>query len=264
MKKSRIISAVIAAVMAVSMAVPVGAESIANTAKTELKIGKSYNLSIKDVKTNYDYKVVVPVSGNLTFSYEVYSEYEAFRLFDENGNSVKILKLDPTVGECKDNDGYSLGYSALFGFDVSACNIVWNSVSEKAKGTFTYKIDKGTYYLRAMRGDVGLSDLKLGLSLQNIDGKNVDANGKVISTKTPSAEESTPIFKITLSKGNTIALGTILAPSGKSTSKVTWSSSKTKVATVDTKGKVTAVATGSAYIYAEIGDVTLNLLVKVS
>lgn len=52
----------------------------------------------------------------------------------------------------------------------------------------------------------------------------------------------------TLAKGKTLTLTATVSPSNATNKKVTWSSSNTKVATVNSSGKVTAVAAGTATI----------------
>ncbi len=69
-----------------------------------------------------------------------------------------------------------------------------------------------------------------------------------------------PVSKITLSGdsevtvGNTTTLKATVKPKNASNKKVTWSSSDTSVATVDAKGKVTAVAPGQVTITATAKD----------
>ena len=178
--KTRFISAVVVLAVAVTAAfggaVGVAADSIVESAKTELKVGSSYNLSIKTPSTPYDYKIVVPVSGSLTISYEAHYQKGAFQLFNSDGIEVVPSKYDNAVGK-----GGFYGYRG-YGVENGQCRYFdWNDVSEKAVGTTAYKIDKGTYYLRIARAEVGLSDLRLGLSLRNINDKDVDVNGNVIA-----------------------------------------------------------------------------------
>ncbi|GHU57409.1 hypothetical protein FACS1894133_0650 [Clostridia bacterium] len=161
-------------------AMSAAADSIADTAKTELKIGSSYNLALKAPSTPYDYKIVVPVSGSLTISYELYAEVGVFQLFNSDGINVKPTKEAPAVGEGSFRY-ISIGASGTSLYDTNAYKANWNTVSEKAAGTITYKIDKGIYYLRTARGAVGLSDLKLGVSLRNINDQSVDVNGNIIA-----------------------------------------------------------------------------------
>ena len=59
---------------------------------------------------------------------------------------------------------------------------------------------------------------------------------------------------LTLDKGKSSALTATVAPSDASNKKVTWSSSNTKIAAVDSKGKVTAKGVGTATITVKTAD----------
>lgn len=60
--------------------------------------------------------------------------------------------------------------------------------------------------------------------------------------------------KLTLDDGKNFILDATVLPENTTTKTVTWSSSNTKVATVDSYGDVTAVAPGTAYIYCKTKD----------
>jgi uncharacterized protein YjdB len=64
---------------------------------------------------------------------------------------------------------------------------------------------------------------------------------------------------VSLKKGKTVTLKVL---NTKKT--VKWSSSKKSVATVNSKGKVTAKGKGTAYIYAKINNKTLKCKIKVT
>ena len=77
------------------------------------------------------------------------------------------------------------------------------------------------------------------------------ASGKKATCKVTVKESATKVklnkTKATLKKGGTLTLKAMVTPSS-STDKLTWSSSNRKVATVDSKGKVTAKKKGTAVI----------------
>ena len=60
--------------------------------------------------------------------------------------------------------------------------------------------------------------------------------------------------KITLNKGKTYQLSAIIAPTNATNKNVTWISSNTKVAKIDSNGKVVAVAPGDVIITAKTKD----------
>lgn len=67
-----------------------------------------------------------------------------------------------------------------------------------------------------------------------------------------------------LKVGNTTTLTATIAPADATINNVTWSSSDEAIATVDSTGKVTAVAVGSATITAKAGDKTATCAVTVT
>ena len=62
-----------------------------------------------------------------------------------------------------------------------------------------------------------------------------------------------------MSKGSTIQLGTVMSVDGA----VTWTSSKTSVATVSSNGKITAKSKGSAVITAKTGKNSVKIKITV-
>ena len=91
------------------------------------------------------------------------------------------------------------------------------------------------------------------------------ATCSVTVTKKVVAVESVTLDKssLELNEGETATLAATVKPDNASDKTVTWSSSKTSVATVDANGKVTAVAEGTATITAQAGDKTASCTVTV-
>ena len=91
------------------------------------------------------------------------------------------------------------------------------------------------------------------------------ATCSVTVTKKVVAVESVTLDKssLELNEGETATLTATVKPDNASDKTVTWSSSKTSVATVDASGKVTAVAEGTATITAKAGDKTATCSVTV-
>ena len=75
-----------------------------------------------------------------------------------------------------------------------------------------------------------------------------------ITVKTPVSSLKLNVRSKTLNRGNTYTLKASIYPSTASNKSITWSSSNTKVAKVDSKGKVTAVNGGSAIITAKASN----------
>lgn len=111
-------------------------------------------------------------------------------------------------------------------------------------------------------------------SLTLTSSENTDSNGATHSCSTSGGtvsitKEVTNIAldktSVSLKKGEIATLAATVTPSDASNGKVTYSSSNTKVATVDGSGKITAVGGGSATITAKAGSksATCNVTVTV-
>ena len=94
---------------------------------------------------------------------------------------------------------------------------------------------------------------------------NKSATCSVTVTKNVVAVESITLDKssLELNEGETATLVATVKPDKATNKTVTWSSSRTSVATVDANGKVTAVAEGTATITAKAGDKTATCSVTV-
>ena len=258
MKKARILAGILAAVAVISTAITVSAESIAETAKTNLEIGKNFTLQIKNAGEFYDYKLVIPKDGTLTVAYEIFCDSFGFILVNDDGNFIPAKSAESSIGEIPSRDTdvtiFNKTIRDITGTYKHIPIAYWNSVSEKGKGTIIYKLDKGTYYLRAGRGvtNVGLSKVKLGLSLKDLDCKTVK----------PGADtEITDVYvTIPLAVGGTLQLSATTKPAGKAS---TWKSSDKSVITVSSKGLVTGVAKGTASVTVTSGSKSQTVYFKV-
>lgn len=231
----KIATAVATAAIAVSALVitsaTVGADSIYDTA-TSISSGKTVSTTLIDYGDCADYKVKATGNGLLKLNITTELSYVRVFVYDSNGNKVKLADKETTSGKCEWNsDGYT------------GCS--WNSTVEKFKGTVSYQVNKGDYYIRVQR-------------------YFCDGNGKISVTATyPSTTKQAKISYLTLelTKGSSIKLGAVVSPTN---SAVTWKSSKTSVATVSSTGKVTAKAKGTAIITATSGTSTqkIKIIVK--
>ena len=112
------------------------------------------------------------------------------------------------------------------------------------------------------------NDLTIGAgeTLTIPDGASLDTNGKLTVdggtlNGTPSGDVTYKVTKVELSQsaltldvGDEETLTAAITPDNATDKSVTWESSDTSIATVDTSGKVTAVGTGSATITATAAD----------
>ena len=229
----KIAAALLAAAMAfTALVIPVGADSIEDTA-TAITSGKSVSTNLYAYGDEKDYKISVNSSGKLTISLESQMEVMYIYLFDVNGNKVESISTDASSGDvCY--DGYA---------KITSCS--WNNTIEKIKGSVSYSVAKGTYYIRFKR-------------------KSSYGNGKLTFTATyPSTtakKAKISYININLAKGSTLSLGATVTNGGT----VTWKSSNSSVVTVSSAGSITAKGKGSAIITAKCGSSSKKVKIVVS
>ncbi len=135
-------------------------------------------------------------------------------------------------------------------------------------------VDGTAYYLKsdlvstwtAAGGEADLSDLKkiyvgAGAAELTVTGVALysDVEGK-IAVESVTLDQTTA----TIQKGKTLTLNATVKPDDADDPTVTWTSSKTDVATVDSDGVVTAVAEGTAIITAKAGEESATCTVTVT
>lgn len=226
----KILAAALAAAMAfVMLAVPAGAESIEDTAKA-IKSGKSYSAILPSNDNTADYKITVSKSGTLKLDIVSVISKSCVYVYDSDGNKVTSIKTEATSG-----DIYKAGYKST--------ECWWNSTIEKFKGSISYSVNKGTYYIRVSRAwnTYGSGDVTLTATFPSSDS---------------SSTSSSPYLTLEVKKGSSVQLGTTI-------SGATWSTSKKSVATVSSSGKVTAKKKGSAIITAKVNGTTIKVKIKV-
>ncbi len=229
-KLASVFTAAVISVAAVAvMVVSAGADSIYDTANA-ISSEKSVS-AIVPANKKADYKVTVSESGTLKLSIE-WAIYAGFiMVFDSDGNKIPTMDSYSTSGSCSS-------------INEKTHEIWWNNTIEKYKGTVSYSVKPGIYYIR-------------------FDGYSTTGNGKLTFTATyPSTSNTAKINYITINmaRGDSLSLGADLTGSGT----VTWKSSKPSVAAVSSTGKVTAKSKGSAIISAKVGKTTKKIKIKVS
>lgn len=223
-------AAVIAVTACASMAVTAGADSIYDTAKA-ISSGKSVSTILPARFDTADYKVTVSGSGTLKFSIESQMSELDLYVYDSDGNKISTIANTDTSGKSS-----AIGQTWI--------GLLWNSTTERYKGTVSYSVKSGTYYIR-------------------FENNSYSGNGKLTFTATyPSASSTGKINYITinLARGDSISLGADMTGSGT----VTWKSSKSSVASVSSSGKVTAKSSGTTVISAKCGKTTKKIKIKVS
>ena len=231
-KIAAVLSAAVIAVSAcASMAVTAGADSIYDTAKA-ISSGKSVSTILPAYNDTADYKITVSGSGTLKFSIESQMKELYMYVYDSDGNKISTIANTDTSG-----------YSADIG--VKSHYMQWNNTVEKYKGTVSYSVKSGTYYIRFNR-------------------TSSSGNGKLTFTATyptgSSSKAKINYITLNLSKGDSLSLGADMTGSGT----VTWKSSNSSAVSVTSSGRVTAKGYGSAIITAKVGKTTKKIKIVVS
>ena len=153
---------------------------------------------------------------------------------------VSAVKLNVTSKAMKPKDVYYLS-ATVSPSTASNTDLLWISNNTKvatvsASGRVTAR-GNGTAIITATAKDGSKKEAKC-----------------TITVKTPVSSLKLNVRSKTLNRGNTYTLKASIYPSTASNKSITWSSSNTKVAKVDSKGKVTAVNGGSAIITAKASN----------
>ena len=181
-----------------------------------------------------DYSIKVNESGTFKLKYSASCNSLTFCLYNSNGNSVLSSDYDIEAGS---RNTFQVSNDKL---KVSA-----NSLSMKEKGSVSYPVEKGTYYLRI-----------------EAERQTNFGTGKYTFKFSYPGEKKTKISYLSLDvkKGESIKLDGVFA-SGKS--KIKWSSNKKSVATVDSTGKITGRSKGSAIITAKSASSSIKIKINV-
>ena len=183
------------------------------------------------------FKVKLSKDGTLKLTVVSQTQSIYVQLLNADGTEyVDYSKMNCTTGTAQRiYDGYAW--------------IHWDGGLKKSKTVMEYKVKKGTYFVRVM-----------GSSNREIAGKTSVTFSYPQEKEESSASAKITSFTVTLKKGDTLQLGTILSGEGT----VKWSTSKKAVATVSSKGKITAKAKGTAVITAKTGDSSMKITIKVT
>ena len=149
---------------------------------------------------------------------------------------------------------------------VSVADANYTSSESVVLMTFQCTVDKGTS--GSITAGIGYADDDADNSIfdTSYNGIAVTFTGAAVTIadrpETATTAVSLNTDTLSLVEGNTGKLTATVTPAGSST--VTWSSSNTKVATVDANGTVTAVKKGTAAIVATVGARKASCKVTVS
>ena len=211
--------------MLVCIVVPVSADSMFDTAK-KIEPGKKYTAKINEGAKQHDYKIQVDGKGVMSVSLTSDIKWLTFKVYDSNGAEIYAEKEDIKTGR----------HSGSYDVDSNTGTF---------KGTMSYSVKKGTYYLHFQRYNWENGKFSFSVKTPGADGKATDAS----------------YLSINLKKGSKVNLGAVI--SGKNTDDVTLTTSDKKVAKVDSDGNVTAAASGTAIITVQSGKKSFQVAVVV-
>ncbi len=207
--------------------------------------GSKISFRIKDSetgkwKTRY-YKIEMAKKGTLKIDYTLNcNEIDVQLIKGDRSGYIEPTSREATVGWTY--------YSDLFGSD-NHIELTWSSSLENGKGTFSYELDKGTYYIKIFKENGTLTELgKSSFKFTYPQAKDEEeSEGKITG------------LSLTMEKGDKLQLGALI--DGEGTAK--WSASKKSVATVSSKGVVTAKSKGEATITAKLGSSSFKIKIIV-
>lgn len=258
---------------------PVKVTSITlNPMSLELEAGKTSSLSTTILPTNASDKTILWSSSNANVA-----------MVDTNG-IVQGVNIGSSTITAKTKDGNLAAYCAVRVIATTSVLPVYSvTISQN-----TLSILKGnTGSLYATVYPTNATNKKIMWTSNDTRVATVDSNGLItafatgtvtITAKTEDGNKTatcivtvttnqTAVSSVTMSKntlwilqGNTSLLYANVYPTNATNKKILWTSSDTKVATVDSNGRVTAVATGTTTITAktEDGNKTTTCIVTVT
>ena len=225
-------------VMLTAFTVFASAESLFARAKA-LTSGKKYTIDFDYYEDErYDgllYKINAD-AGELKIKLETSDGYGSIAVMNSKSQLIDASKCTTQTGEADIyEENNSSGIEPGYRFES-------NYLMEEFKGTVTYTLTKGTYYIL------------------------IDTTCDIISFTATYKVYTAPVkinsLCLTVPKGSAVKLGSVLTAATDKT--VTWTSSKTSVAAVTSKGKVTAKSAGTAVITAKLGSSSVKITIKVT
>lgn len=215
-----------------------------------------YSKNLLNIKKSFFADSSVPTNGRIKLRIEMYSGDVVNYEFDKTATAVKSVL--PKVTFTKSVSELKKGKTATFKAKSSSTNGTIRYTSSNSK---ILEVNATTGVAKAKKaGTAKITATFTGETVKS--SKTVTVKVKVPTTsvkiKTTSSNKSTIYMK----KGWTYTIGKEVKPAD-STDKVTFSSSNKKIATVSSKGKITAKKTGTVTITLKSGSKKAKVKVKV-
>ena len=128
------------------------------------KMGKS-SLKISYARPT-DLEFVITEDGKFTISLQTRAENLFFALYNINGTSLMPANTDIVAGKYQNN---AVGVKRGVFADYNKVNRCTWSPSNKFEGSFTFLLDAGTYYIRFIRSEIGLSEVNLSTQFNELE-----------------------------------------------------------------------------------------------
>ena len=249
----KILSVVLAVVMALSSLCVVSSAVVISESKlvklekgTKVKNGAVVSRKSSSSKGK-TYKITANKDGYLYLEVESTASQLFFAACDADGKRYE--------GKTQINAGYA-------STEVGETEITVHKDARKSKiqATVYFKVKKGTNYVEIYgdkngKKESGESAIKFTYPASS--SNTTKSSGDAVLD---SALGRINALTVSLKKGKTLQLGAETSGRGA----VKWTTSKRSVATVSSKGKVTAKAKGTAIITAKLGSTSFSITVKVS
>lgn len=239
----------------------------------QMKMSRS-NTTLYESSVKLQLFVGGTAKSDLYTSGKVGNSYETKSHSNTSAISSSELHSQNLIGNVRSN--YHGSLSCTHYFKDLKCTINWypiNTTSITLNKTSMSLNKGGSETLTVIRSPSSVSYPTITWTSSNTGIATVDGNGKVTAkgngtatitakttdgtnlSKTCTVTVTTPVTGVTVSPttltlnvGGTYTLSKTISPSDASNKNVTWSTSNTGVATVDSNGKVTAVARGTCTI----------------
>ncbi|MDR3344823.1 MAG: Ig-like domain-containing protein, partial [Oscillospiraceae bacterium] len=188
-----------------------------------------------DLKTASPLSINSTVKGIITDGwYSVDTDCYRFTMSRSGRMNFKLTQYFGYVNVNVYNDNGDLFWSS---------NYEWNYLKEQASNEFSFDLNAGTYYISIDGSYYG--GYRSGYTYYT--GNYTLTNNVGILPASVALNKTAA----TIGAGQTTTLTATVAPANATNKTITWSSNNTAVATVDSKGKVTAKKAGTATITAK-------------
>lgn len=235
-KMKKIAAVMLSLVMIVCLfSVGAGAAGSVYANAKEIQNGKTVSAKLNKAGKTADYYIKSSKSGKLKITVNVNLSVFGFYVYDVNGNKLKAESKSIKSGKIENGTYYHC-----------------EAGSNGFKGTFSFSVGSGSYYIRIERfpliGSYGAGDVSIKATYPS-------------SSSSSSSSGTVKAVTVPMKVGSKMQLATEISGSKKN---LKWSSSNSSIASVNSNGLVTAKKKGTVIITAKIGSSKASVKIKVS